>query len=138
MEHGRLLELMAEGGAAPALLHCAAGKDRAGTSIAIVLLALGVPRGEIEADYLLSNDPHRRYLVQRGALAEPVTTPEFTELLNPLFEARADYLNAAFSTIDDNWGSTERYLEQGLGLSPERRGGCGASCWRTPAARSAG
>ncbi len=119
-EHSRLLELVAEG-SAPALLHCAAGKDRAGTSIAVILLALGVRREEIEADYLLSNDQHRRYRIQRGALAEPASSPEVTELLSPLFEARADYLAAAFQAIEEKWGSVDRYLTEGLGLTAERR-----------------
>ncbi len=119
-EHSRMLELLAED-SVPALMHCAAGKDRAGTSIAIVLLALGVSREEIEADYLLSNEQHRRYRIQRGEHAEPATTPEITELLSPLFEARAAYLDEAFSTIDERWGSVERYLTEGLGLTAERR-----------------
>jgi protein-tyrosine phosphatase len=119
-EHGRLLELLAEE-SVPALLHCAAGKDRAGTSIAVVLLALGVPREQIEADYLVSNERHRRYRIQRGVHAEPATTPEITELLSPLFEARTAYLDAAFSTIDEHWGSADTYLAKALGLTPERR-----------------
>jgi protein-tyrosine phosphatase len=119
-EHGRLLRMLAEE-SMPALLHCAAGKDRAGTSVAVVLLALGVHREEIEADYLLSNERHRRYRVQRGKHAEPATAPEVTELLSPLFEARAAYLAAAFDTIDEHWGSTDRYLADGLGLTPRHR-----------------
>lgn len=43
------------------------------------------------------------------------------ELLSPLFEARAEYLSAAFETIDETWGSVEVYLEEGLGLTPEIR-----------------
>ncbi|PWI41587.1 tyrosine-protein phosphatase [Streptomyces sp. ICBB 8177] len=120
-EHGRMLELIADSAAVPVLLHCAAGKDRAGTSMAIILLALGVRRDEIEADYLLSNDAHRRYRVQRAAHAEPATTPEVMALLSPLFEARIEYLTAAFDTIEERWGSADRYLADGLGLSDERR-----------------
>ncbi len=43
------------------------------------------------------------------------------ELLSPLFEARAEYLAAAFETIDATWGGTERYLTDGLRLTPELR-----------------
>lgn len=120
-EHSRMLELLAEGESVPALLHCAAGKDRAGTSIAVVLLALGVERDAIVADYLKSNEAHRRYRVQRGEHAEPAGTPEVMELLSPLFDARQEYLEAAFGTIEEHWGSVDRYLEDGLGLTPERR-----------------
>jgi protein-tyrosine phosphatase len=120
-EHGRMLELLAEEESVPALLHCAAGKDRAGTSIAIILLALGVERAAIEADYLASNAAHRRYRVKRGDNAEPAATPEVMELLSPLFEARAEYLASAFDTIESHWGSVDAYLSEGLGLIPARR-----------------
>ncbi|MFC5034450.1 tyrosine-protein phosphatase [Streptomyces sp. DSM 41987] len=121
-QHSRMLELLAEEPAVPALLHCAAGKDRAGTSMAIILLALGVDRADIEADYLESNAAHRRYKVQRGDGATgSAIDPEIMKLLSPLFEARLEYLTAAFDTIDEHWGSVDRYLSEGLGCTEERR-----------------
>lgn len=105
----------------PALMHCAAGKDRAGLSIAVTLLALGVEREAIVADYLESNAKHRRYKVRRTSTSADAYSPEVMELLSPLFEARAEYLSAAFETIDETWGSVEVYLEEGLGLTPEIR-----------------
>lgn len=123
-EHGRMLALLSEpaDAAVPALLHCAAGKDRAGTSIAVILLALGVERSAIEADYLESNARHRRYRVRRGdGSTGSAIDPAIMELLNPLFEARVEYLRAAFDTIEEEWGSVDRYLEDGLGLTKERR-----------------
>jgi len=119
-EHTRMLQLLSDS-SVPVLLHCAAGKDRAGTSMAIVLLALGVDRDQISADYLLSNDPARRYRVLRSAGAEPATHPEVAALLAPLFEARIAYLDAAFDTVEELWGSPDRYLAEGLGLTPQRR-----------------
>ncbi len=59
--------------------------------------------------------------MQRGEHAEPVSTPEVTELLSPLFEARSAYLRAALDAIEERWGSTDRYLAEGLGLCAERR-----------------
>ena len=125
-EHGTMLALLSEpepqSAAVPALLHCAAGKDRAGTSIAIILLALGVERSAIEADYLESNARHRRYKVVRGdGSTGTAIDPAIRELLSPLFEARVGYLRTAFDTIEERWGSVDRYLEDGLGLAPERR-----------------
>ena len=38
----------------PMIQHCTAGKDRVGVGSATLLLALGVPRETIIADYLLS------------------------------------------------------------------------------------
>ncbi|WP_431968461.1 tyrosine-protein phosphatase [Actinacidiphila sp. bgisy160] len=120
-EHARMLDLLAGEESVPALLHCAAGKDRAGTSIAVILLALGVERDAIVEDYLKSNEAHRRYRIKRGDDTDPATTPEVMELLGPLFDARKEYLETAFDTIEEHWGSVDRYLEEGLDLTPGRR-----------------
>ncbi|MEU9732904.1 tyrosine-protein phosphatase [Streptomyces sp. NPDC048002] len=115
-EHSRVLHSLAED-SVPALMHCAAGKDRAGLSVAVTLLAVGVEREAILADYLESNAKHRRYKVQRNN----VYTPEIMELLSPLFDARAEYLNAAFETIEETWGDVDSYLARGLSVTPETR-----------------
>ncbi|MCZ2523726.1 MULTISPECIES: tyrosine-protein phosphatase [Streptomyces] len=119
-EHSRLLHALAEN-TLPALLHCAAGKDRAGLSVAVTLMAVGVDREAVEHDYLESNAVHRRYAVRRDDDAEPATTPEVMELLSPLFEARSEYLAEAFRTIDETWGTVDRYLGEGLGVAPATR-----------------
>ncbi|MER6733103.1 tyrosine-protein phosphatase [Streptomyces puniciscabiei] len=119
-EHARVLHALAED-SVPALMHCAAGKDRAGISIAVTLLALGVEREAIVADYLESNATHRRYKVRRSGSADTAYTPEVMELLSPLFDARAEYLQAAFATIEETWGGVDTYLERGLGLTPASR-----------------
>ncbi|MGX1911964.1 tyrosine-protein phosphatase [Streptomyces phaeochromogenes] len=119
-EHRQVLHSMAEDGV-PALMHCAAGKDRAGISIAITLLALGVEREAVVADYLESNATHRRYKVHRSKSSASAYSPEVMELLSPLFDARAEYLEAAFDTIEEKWGGLDTYLEQGLGVTPEVR-----------------
>ncbi|MGJ5751793.1 protein-tyrosine phosphatase [Streptomyces puniciscabiei] len=119
-EHARVLHALAED-SVPALMHCAAGKDRAGISMAVTLLALGVEREAILADYLESNAKHRRYKVRRNGSADTAYTPEIMELLSPLFDARAEYLRAAFETIEETWGGVDTYLERGLGLTPASR-----------------
>ncbi|MFJ2830337.1 tyrosine-protein phosphatase [Streptomyces sp. NPDC087263] len=121
-EHSQVLHSMAED-SVPALMHCAAGKDRAGLSIAVTLLAVGVEREAIVADYLESNALHRRYKVHRSSSSASAYSPEVMELLSPLFDARAEYLTAAFETIEETWGSVDVYLERGLGLTPELRAG---------------
>ncbi|MFC8506464.1 tyrosine-protein phosphatase [Streptomyces sp. NPDC057411] len=120
VEHSRILHAMAED-SVPALMHCAAGKDRAGLSIAVTLLAVGVEREAIETDYVKSNEPHRRYKVQRSSTAQDAMSPEVMELLSPLFDARVEYLRAAFETIEGTWGSVDAYLAKGLQLAPETR-----------------
>ncbi|GGO43507.1 protein-tyrosine-phosphatase [Streptomyces daqingensis] len=114
-EHSRILHELADG-SVPALMHCAAGKDRAGLSVAVTLLALGVDKTDIEADYLESNARHRRYKMYRSEKSRAGMSPEVQELLSPLFDAHPTYLAAALTTIDDTWGGVERYLSEGLGL----------------------
>jgi protein-tyrosine phosphatase len=119
-EHSRVLHALAED-SVPALMHCAAGKDRAGLSIAITLLALGVEREAVVEDYLKSNATHRRYKVRRSGTSASAYSPEVMELLSPLFDARAEYLAAAFETIEQTWGGVDAYLEKGLRITPETR-----------------
>ncbi len=119
-EHSHVLHALAEE-SLPALMHCAAGKDRAGLSIAVTLLALGVEHESIATDYLKSNAAHRRYKVHRGTTSADGYAPEVMELLSPLFDARAEYLAAAFLTIEETWGGFDAYLEQALHVTPETR-----------------
>lgn len=54
---GRLAELLgAVAHGAPVLLHCAAGKDRTGTTVALLLDLIGTSEEAIVADYLRTND----------------------------------------------------------------------------------
>ena len=119
----RVITLLAEG--RPVLTHCFAGKDRTGFVIATVLEAVGVDRDTIVADFLRSNDavPELRARIyemiqQRG---DTELTPEvvtFTEarLSDGVLGVRPEYLSAARQTIDDEFGSLERYLgDAGIG-----------------------
>jgi protein-tyrosine phosphatase len=119
-EHSEVLHSLAED-SVPALMHCAAGKDRAGLSVAVTLLALGVEREAILADYLESNATHRRYKVHRSSKSAAAYSPEVMELLSPLFDARAEYLTAALETIEETWGAVDAYLEKGLRVTPKMR-----------------
>lgn len=56
-----LVELVREVASAPGptLIHCAAGKDRTGISVALLLRLLGVSREQVVADYGVTADAHR-------------------------------------------------------------------------------
>jgi protein-tyrosine phosphatase len=71
-------------GALPALVHCAAGQDRTGIIIALVLAVLGVPDELIGADYSLSSvylDPDSTAVIGR-LKATGLGDKETTELLS--------------------------------------------------------
>jgi len=61
--------------AGPALVHCAAGKDRTGTVVALVLDAVGVERDAVVADYALSA-LHIEAMFKRWTTAAGVPMPD--------------------------------------------------------------
>jgi protein-tyrosine phosphatase len=90
----------------PLLFHCAAGKDRTGLGAALILSALGAGRETIMEDYLLS-----RECLKGKYRARVAKKPS----LEPLMTVRRSYLEAAFDTIDRNYGGMDRYLRDELG-----------------------
>ena len=104
--YGTLMRCLAEG--EKCIVHCTAGKDRAGTGAAIVLSALGVPRETVFEDYLLTNKYWDRAGRERpGMDAETVAS---------IFSAREEYLNGAFKAIEDQCGTIQKYLNEVLEL----------------------
>jgi protein-tyrosine phosphatase len=98
----------------PLLIHCTSGKDRTGYGVAILLLALGVPREVVLEDYALTN----RYRRPVPQLFGPRTPPEVVKIL---LAAQEKYLEAALEEIDRVHGSFEAYLERTLGVDERKR-----------------
>jgi protein-tyrosine phosphatase len=63
----RILSFLVEGEQTPALVHCAAGKDRTGIVTSILLAVAGVERTAIVADYLATGE---RIAAVRAALSQ--------------------------------------------------------------------
>jgi len=93
------------------VIHCAAGKDRTGFMVALLLAALDVPRATIMDDYLVTN----QRVALRGSKRYP---PEIMEVLGT---ARAEFLEAAFDMIESGFGGIHVYLSQAAALTAERR-----------------
>ncbi len=113
----RVFTLLATG--RPVLTHCFAGKDRTGFVVATVLEAVGLDRDVIVADYLRSNDaiPQLRQQITEmiAQRSDVELTPEvitFTKarLSDGVLGVRAEYLSAAWETIDQSFGSLQGYL----------------------------
>ena len=96
----------------PLLFHCSAGKDRTGFGAALLLTALGVPRETVLADYLATNRIWRR------EHALPPDTPDVVR--DTLLAAHRPLLEGALDHAIRDYGSSERLLEDGLGLDPAR------------------
>jgi len=98
----------------PLLFHCAAGKDRTGFAAALVLSAVAVPRETIFEDYALTNELWRPVLRETG---EEIGMPRFTpEVSDVLLRAHPEYLQAAFDSIEREFGDVAAYLRTGLDL----------------------
>ena len=103
--------------ALPALIHCTAGKDRTGLTVAILLSVLGVPDDVVFADYALSN---RSYPVFYQGIARNTRTLNRLGLtpddLQPLILADPAILQAAFTDLRARYGSLEEYLAETAGV----------------------
>ena len=105
---GEAFDRLADRSGLPAAFHCSAGKDRAGTFAALVLLALGVPQETVVADHALSNvyiadilgQIHQR-LRKRGIDPEPMAA---------YFQAPESGIRALVDHIRTTYGSARNYL----------------------------
>jgi len=100
----------------PAVIHCAAGKDRTGLSVAIILRVLGVAESLVVADYVRSRSgisPERlaKYEPRLEELGIPVA--DFA----PVYAAHAPALVKALETMRTGWGSVEGYITGPGGVS---------------------
>lgn len=103
------------------LVHCAAGKDRTGFAVAMVLSALGVPRDTIFADYMLT----AQYFLIDKEIARASKKYRWSgepEVMRPMLEVRPDYLQSAFDIIDEQFPTVEDYLQEVLGVGQAERG----------------
>ncbi|GAA1649454.1 phosphotyrosine protein phosphatase [Mycolicibacterium murale] len=103
----------------PLLAHCFAGKDRTGFTVGVVLRAAGVERDAVMADYLASNAAAaslRAQIIDRiRARFDGEIPPEMAELTearlsDDVLGVHEEYLDAAWATIDEQFGSLDAYL----------------------------
>jgi len=101
----------------PILFHCAAGKDRTGFAAATLLRILGVSHDIVLQDYLLTN----RYFLDSFKLSLFIGTVlkgrKFINGIRGFMIADKSYLNAAFEALEEEYGSFENYVHDGLGLT---------------------
>ena len=100
------------------LVHCAAGKDRTGFAVALILSALGVPREVIMRDYMLTSrffEPMRE--IDRLRRKYEMDHMDADSIL-PMLEVHEDYLDRALGIIEQNYASVAAYLDEALGVGP--------------------
>ncbi len=103
--------------AGPALVHCAAGKDRTGVLVALVLDTVGVSREAVIADYALSAERveamFRRWTTAAGTEMPDDLTPHLP---------RAEVIATVLARLDDEHGGAAGWLlDNGLDPASIRR-----------------
>ena len=117
----------------PLLFNCTAGKDRTGFVAGILLRLLGVDADTAMADYLLSNEVRRHWIVEReeqhrlviakrlGVGSSEVNDDQLTALRSLLW-CQASFLEASFRAVTDTWGTWDAFRRNGLGIDDDRFG----------------
>ena len=102
------------------LVHCAAGKDRTGFAVAVVLAALGVARDTIMADYMLTS---QYFSVENeiDRISKKYQWGGANDVMRPMLETREPYLLTAFKAIDQHFSDINEYLDVMLGVGADER-----------------
>ena len=101
----KIFNILLDNNSGPVLFHCSAGKDRTGVVTAVILTALGIDKEIIYQDYLLTNEKPLYY--KKMALE---MDPESREIFLEYFQAKKEYLDAAFDEINKIYGSFDNFL----------------------------
>lgn len=95
----------------PTLVHCAAGKDRTGVSIAMVLALLGAKRDDIVDDYLVTAQ-HEEAIEARF---RRVFGPRRAELPTQYFATPVEAISAVLDTWDAHPGGAYGWFQRAGG-----------------------
>ncbi|MGW5647723.1 tyrosine-protein phosphatase [Saccharopolyspora sp. NPDC003752] len=107
----RVAELVAETEDGAVLVHCAAGKDRTGVAVALLLEAVGVDRQAIVADYALSESQLSQEWAAAIVSSIRATGVEITPQVEALItRSPADEMEVTLEHLDDRYGGAVRYL----------------------------
>lgn len=112
---GETIGVIADEAAAPAVVHCVAGKDRTGVVCALTLSVLGVEDSVIAEDYARSTAASERLSAWlRTQNPEAALPPP-----KPYYSSPADAMHLFLAGLRQRHGSVERYLLD-VGLSRDQ------------------
>ncbi|GAA4193096.1 tyrosine-protein phosphatase [Microbacterium oryzae] len=114
----RAIEEIAEADGA-VLVHCTAGKDRTGVTVAVALALVGVAREDIVADYVRTgaNMPRVLARARRTVAAWTVGAKLALDIPREIFAAPAPAMEGFLDRLDARGGAEAWFL--GVGGSPE-------------------
>ena len=114
-----VLRAISAEGAAPALIHCAVGKDRTGLAVALALDVAGVPRETITADYALSYELLAP--LYEGWRAETREGGGDLGRLERMIDTRSENMLQTLEYLDARYGGPQSFLEWAGFTETERR-----------------
>ena len=126
-EYAAMIRAVSDPANRPFVFHCSHGVHRTGTATAILLSALGVPWDTVREDYLLSNtfraEENEKRIKQLSNEAAKTLgiPPEDVDTTNivAFYILQGDYIDGTLEVIEAEYGSMDKYLVKGLGLSQE-------------------
>jgi protein-tyrosine phosphatase len=115
---GAIYRQMTDPANLPVILHCTAGKDRAGMVSALLLAALGVPEATIIADYSLSNRFFDHFKEAAGVQADKLRRLGVRiDALHPMLLAAPNTMRTALDYVRTRYGGAIRYLTDQAGMT---------------------
>jgi protein-tyrosine phosphatase len=100
-----MLRAVADGG--PVLVHCAAGKDRTGTTIALLLDLIGTDHEVIVADFLRTNAAVPDVMAQLTAHLGPADIPDSASIPPGIQDAPESAIREVLAHVTDLGGAAE-------------------------------
>jgi protein-tyrosine phosphatase len=124
----KLMDLVLDQSNWPILIHCNAGKDRAGVAVTLILEALGVDRETIMEEFLLTNEIGRSeekaiFLSKKRKSSRSVggrNKGSSASAWFPIVGVQAEMLEAFYASVEAEYGSMDAFLTV-LGVDQDAR-----------------
>jgi protein-tyrosine phosphatase len=121
----KLMEVVLDQSNWPILIHCNAGKDRAGVAVTLIMEALGVDRETIMDEFLLTNEIAR--IEEKAVLLSKQSKKQrrngrgpSASAWFPLIGVQPEMLEAFYASVDEQHGSMDAFLTE-LGVDQDTR-----------------
>lgn len=118
-QFSRFIAEVQRAGGEPVAWHCSAGKDRTGWAAAVLLRILGVPQDVVIADYMESKEHALAARSGQLRMLRLFKGDEAADKLAVLMGVEEHWLQAGFDAVDEQWGSFDAYVRDGLGLTTD-------------------
>jgi protein-tyrosine phosphatase len=121
----KVMEVVLDQSNWPILIHCNAGKDRAGVAVTLIMEALGVDRETIMDEFLLTNEIAR--IEEKAVLLSKQSKKQrrngrgpSASAWFPLIGVQPEMLEAFYASVDEQHGSMDAFLTE-LGVDQDAR-----------------